>query len=807
MTRGTVSLVALCFVAVLGISLAGYIAVCSRAMTLSNRSFQSGLSKQLAEAGVEEALRAFNKNDWSDWSSNGYSADWSLDTANRRATAALNFPTGKFGQGTTATVTIRVDNYDAPHLGATWSGTKTYRINDLVGHNGIWYRSLKNDNFDQNPSAQTRYEWWIPAPIKWAWCSNVSYLADHDIVNYQGDWWLCAASHTSGSVFNSSNWTWIPAPSLTWSSSTWYNLGAFVYHPSDNTWYRCTSAHFSTGSFEPANFTRASWEYQASTLYAFGSTVNYGGSWYHYINSSPASGITPGSNSAYWENALSGATHGWNSEGITYNLGATVYYNGQWYRCIRTNTSSGSTSPANTAYWVNTPLLSSAWDSGKQYSQNDTVRYNGVWYRSLQDANIAKNPSTETNYWIGANTTDSSHQWNAASNYATGNYRCYGGVWYRCVASHSNRSPNDAAYWQAEGAAVVYADATVTITNSPAVRTQLRCPVAPSPLFPNAAAATNNLTITTGTGTVDSYDQLLGTGYAAQVNNPTTNYSAVLAAGSALSIQGTTAVRGYLAWATPPSGLSTGTTVKGPSSPATNIDPARVSRSAYIPQPSIHPSVSLSLSTNWAVVNKGVEITDPTSSNQTLTLGTPGALVPSRYHYDGDLRLEPGETGNYRYIHINGPVILYIQNSLRIQGGGMIQINSTGSAQITYGTYFRAYTGSAGIYNRTQDPKALMILTNSTSSQLTFWDNGGSSTNKDFYGTVYAPNITPSLGLEFRDGINFYGAISAKNVTFSSEANLHYDISLRYATIPGVDQPYAATEWRELPATEQATIP
>ena len=51
--KGTVILVALCFVAVLGISLAGYIAVCSRAMNISNRSYQAGLSRQLAEMGLE----------------------------------------------------------------------------------------------------------------------------------------------------------------------------------------------------------------------------------------------------------------------------------------------------------------------------------------------------------------------------------------------------------------------------------------------------------------------------------------------------------------------------------------------------------------------------------------------------------------------------------------------------------------------------------------------------------------------------------------------------------------------------------
>ena len=99
---GTVTLVSLCFVSIMGITLAGYIAVCSRAMNLSNRSFQCELSKLLAEAGLDEALRAFNKNDWSGWASNptdvtGGTTAWTLDTTNKRATRTITFVAEKIG--------------------------------------------------------------------------------------------------------------------------------------------------------------------------------------------------------------------------------------------------------------------------------------------------------------------------------------------------------------------------------------------------------------------------------------------------------------------------------------------------------------------------------------------------------------------------------------------------------------------------------------------------------------------------------------------------------------------------------------
>ncbi len=54
-------LVALCLTIVLGIAVAGYVAVCARTMVLSNRSFCYTSSTQLAETGLEEALWSLNQ--------------------------------------------------------------------------------------------------------------------------------------------------------------------------------------------------------------------------------------------------------------------------------------------------------------------------------------------------------------------------------------------------------------------------------------------------------------------------------------------------------------------------------------------------------------------------------------------------------------------------------------------------------------------------------------------------------------------------------------------------------------------------
>ncbi len=809
--RGTVSLVALCFVAVLGITLTGYIAVCSRAMNLSNRTFQAKLSQQLAEMGLDEAMRAFNKNNWADWANGGLSADWTV--SGTTATCTLTFPAAKFGQGVTGSVKIRIDNYNANQLDSTWNSATTYRINDLVGRSGIWYRCVQNGNTNKDPSTQTSLAWWVPAPIPWAWSSNTAYTADNDVVCSGGTWYRCIADHTSGSSFAvGSNWSSIPAPSLSWNSTTTYAPGAFVYN---GAWYRCLTTN--TNQAPPnANWTNTaqqiSWRWRSGFNNSFNDVVYYSSVWYRYINSTSANVSPP--DTTYWENALSGSLSGWSNAGIKYNLGDAVYYSAtsQWYRCLLAHTSSGALTPTNTTCWSNAPLLSTAWDPDPQYSQNDTARYNGVWYLSLQNNNVGQNPATATTYWIGANTSTASYQWNATTAYAAGVYRCYGGVWYQCLAAHTNQSPNHTTYWSALGAPVVYAEGTIAITGSPAIKTQLRATLAPAPLFPNAAAATTTLTANIG-GTVDSYDATTGVSYASQVGT-STNYSAVVAAGgtsgTAMTLSGALTISGYVAApsaATSPYAplfsYGTSTIVKGSAAtPSPKVDLSRVSRSPYIPQFDTLPIGGLA--TNWATTPNGTLL--PTAT--TVNLGTPGATTPSRYYYPGDLNMGGGSSV-ITTININGPVILYINGDLILNGSpaGKININDKGSAEIHASGGFRTYSTSDGINNQTLDAKRLILISDNTSAPQFY----NSITTPLLYSVIYAPNTTAPTGFQFNSGgassTTLYGAISAAKITYTNDMNIHYDTSLRYATFGGVDQPCTVTEWRELPVTEQATMP
>ena len=300
--RASVTLVSLCFVTVLGIALAGYIAVCSRAMNMSNRTFQGNLSKQLAEVGIDEALRAFNKNDWTNWSSipSGMtSTAWTLDPTNKRASRTLTFDATRLGQGVSGTVKIRIDNYDANQLGSTWSSSANYRINDVVGYSGTWYRSVRNSNTNNTPGL---LNFWVQAPIPWTW-SNSSTYSPYDIVHYNGVWYRCITSHTDQvpTLPIPATTYWVPIPSMrSWSSGLNYAVNDVV-SPSSGGMYRCIAAHTST-SF--------------------------------------------GSDSANWTSSVRAISLAWSS-GVTYTTGAMVYDNGTWYYCYLSHTSSGSITITN----------------------------------------------------------------------------------------------------------------------------------------------------------------------------------------------------------------------------------------------------------------------------------------------------------------------------------------------------------------------------------------------------------------------------------------------------------------------------
>lgn len=790
--NGSVVLVVLCFVAVLSISLASYIALSSRAMTLSNRAAQNSLSKQLAEMGLEEALRAFNKNDWNDWT-NGTAVDWTLDTTNRRATAVMTFPSGKFSQGITATVKIRVDNYDGAQLTAAWSSSANYLPDNLVGYtDGNWYRSTGNHS-GKIPATSSGY--WVqennPIAASMTWVSGSTYVSG-SMVNYNGATYRCSAGHTASSANKPPNTSfWISVPYVTYGSDLQYYNESMVFW-TNTTWYRYSGGSwYTTGTGMPPK-----WNWTAFTLYSVGDVVRNGTTWYR-CKTAHTSGTT--FSATNWDTASTLATTAaaawaWSSS-LTYNLNDATYYGGRWYRSTASSNINNTPSTTST-YWSIYPLFSRSWDSTRQYSQNDTVFYNGVQYLSIYSgANINQNPYTQTNYW--RSTAVAAYQWNASTAYSAGVYRSYGGVWYKALFANTGYSPNNTTYWTpatsqsagvTTGTTVVYAEGTVNIAGSGSTDTQLRAVLAPAPLFPNAVGATSTLTLSGG-GTIDSYDST-----TAPYSAATAGYAAVLSAtGStspAITLTSPT-VNGYVAApsasTSPYAPMLTygGSTVVRGTTTGIGVDLSRVSRSPFVPSADI---LSVAGGTSLSLVN-----------DTGYTLGTPGATTPTVYNISSASSTpNVALNSSSEVLTIVGPVILNISGNLNVASGSIV-IATTGSAEIHLSGRFRVQSSTGGIQNQTSDPKKLIILGTSNLTTHVF-----QSTTYDFHGVIYLPNGALSID----NSPNIYGAVSANRVTFTGDANVHYDTSLRYATIPGVDQLYTPTEVRELTdATELATMP
>jgi hypothetical protein len=119
--------------------------------------------------------------------------------------------------------------------------------------------------------------------------------------------------------------------------------------------------------------------------------------------------------------------------------------------------------------------------------------------------------------------------------------------------------------------------------------------------------------------------------------------------------------------------------------------------------------------------------------------------------------------------------------------------------------YFGTF-GTGGIDNSvSKDPSKLFIASNHATNTLNY--HYLQSTVLPFYGTFYMPNAYLTVA---SNNIPIFGALSAKNVNFTSVANFRYDTSLRTTGAIGtfIDSPYRLSEWRELtdPA-EKITLP
>lgn len=286
---GSVALVALCCLAVLGIILAGYLGVSNLTMRVSNRTYAKDVSRHLAEMGLERALRSFNANTFgSGWTISGIKAT--------RSTA----PAWTYGtSGISAAINIRVDHYLAANKTANWSVLTTYAVGDFVWFQGVWYLCTSVPSSNQDPS-NTSY--WKSAPELWN--ANVNYKIDN-IVLAGGTAYRCIADNINKTPFDSHNTTYWTGYAVTaWNSATTYAINDLVFAGGAS--YRCLSANLNKTPTNPLN--SAYWLRTGFSVSAWNSAAAYsvddialsGGAAYRCIVSN--SNTSP-PNTTYWLSA------------------------------------------------------------------------------------------------------------------------------------------------------------------------------------------------------------------------------------------------------------------------------------------------------------------------------------------------------------------------------------------------------------------------------------------------------------------------------------------------------------------------
>jgi hypothetical protein len=354
--------------------------------------------------------------------------------------------------------------------------------------------------------------------------------------------------------------------------------------------------------------------------------------------------------------------------------------------------------------------------------------------------------------------------------------------------------------------------ATVTLADGRIITKTLQASTGPAPLFGNALASADSYVSFVQGGTVDSWNSdpdnnpaTAAVAYSFTAGNAA-NYAAVIAAtdtdgdlGSTYSVVLNQAlVNGYVATAGKSVSYSTSGTppgkVKGPATPAgTNVDTARLGKSAFIPTSSVF-TVNVP---SAPAANKFGLLSALTSLLNAL-LGT----MPSGtevYEYTTDLTINGaplflGGLASPNWV-IEHPVTIIVDGDLTVGTllifRGKITVKPTGSLQLFVKGDLTI--GADGIDNQTNDPRKVAIFCTDTSTS----DSVQYTTPEDFCGVIYSE----SKPIDIRASATIYGALlSNQYVRFSGGAvnpTVHYDTSLRNVRFSNISTPYVITQMSE----------
>jgi hypothetical protein len=201
---------------------------------------------------------------------------------------------------------------------------------------------------------------------------------------------------------------------------------------------------------------------------------------------------------------------------------------------------------------------------------------------------------------------------------------------------------------------------------------------------------------------------------------------------------------------------------------------------------------------NWIANSANADLVQPGHVSDDFTMSIPdvtapytsGASVPiavagvrtlissTNYMYSGDFSIPSGSS-----LIVAGKARLYVTGRFITSGSGIIQILPGGSLELYIGGALGSISGG-GVVNNTQSAANCAIYGLPACAQLTY------SGTAAYIGQVY----TPQAAFTLSGSAGASGSITAKTISITGGASIHYDKALSRRTAP-----YEIGTWAELP--------
>ena len=268
---------------------------------------------------------------------------------------------------------------------------------------------------------------------------------------------------------------------------------------------------------------------------------------------------------------------------------------------------------------------------------------------------------------------------------------------------------------------------------------------------------------------VDSYDSSLGT-YASQVSGAYAHANGNVGSNDSITVAANAKVHGYSQY-----GPDAGDTISVAAN-VTLLDGYGPAKTHITLPPVTVPSYA-------------------SSGALTVNTGTTKTIGP------GNLQYTSLTTKSNSTLTVKGPCNLVISSAATINSNSTWTLDASDGPIVIYATNDFELKSNSTISTTTSDPtKLTLYLTGTHASASSSSPKIDFSSNSQFFGTVYAPD----LALEINSNFELFGSLKASWLTIASNAKVHFDEKLAAGALdPGAG--YSVVAWRPLTGEQTPT--